>query len=66
MQWQELSEDRIVGLFGVGATAPGSPLQYAPLIEELYPFIWPAVMANVEQFAKDVAAAAPGAKGSTR
>lgn len=58
IQWEELSENRVVGLFGVMATAPGTPLDYAPYVEERYPFIWPAAVANIETFKKEIAEAA--------
>lgn len=50
MKFEELSEDRIVGLFGVGANSAGSPMEYAAQVEERYPFIWPAAMANMRNF----------------
>jgi len=63
MKWEKLTEDKVVGLFGVNATAPGAPMNYAEDVEERYPFIWPAAVANIEQFKKEIAACAPGAKG---
>jgi len=65
MQWEELSEDRVVGLFGVAATAPGTPLNYAAYVEERYPFIWPAVVANIDYFKRSIAGCAPGAREAT-
>jgi hypothetical protein len=59
MKWEKLSEDEVVGLFGVESTAPGSPLEYAPYIEERYPFIWPAVVANLGYFTQEMKKAAP-------
>jgi hypothetical protein len=58
MQWEELSEDRVVGLFGVNSAAAGSVMVYAPIIEEKYPFIWPAAVANIESFKQGLAEAA--------
>ncbi len=58
MKWQEITEDRIVGLFGVAEMAPGTPMQYAEYVEEKYPFIWPAVVANMEGFKNELAKAA--------
>ena len=54
MQWSEVTEDRIVGLCGIMSTAPATVLEYAPKIEELYPFIWPAAVANIERFQEEV------------
>lgn len=61
MRWEEVSDNRIIGLFGVSDPAPGSPLKYAAYVEERYPFIFPAAVALAEQFVADVAACAPGA-----
>lgn len=58
MAWEEISESRVIGLFGITETAPSSVLQYAPYIEERFPFIWPAAAAHAETFQKEVAAAA--------
>ena len=64
MKWDEVSENRIVGLFGVDAAAPGATMEYAPYVEERYPFIFPAAVANMDSFAKEVAKAAPGMTGT--
>jgi len=57
MQWERLDADMIIGLFGVNEQLT-AVMDYAPKIEELYPFIWPAAVANIEQFEKDIQAAA--------
>lgn len=62
MKWEKITEDEVVGLFGVESTAPGSPMEYAPYIEERYPFIWPAVIANVAYFEQEIKKAAPGGR----
>jgi len=60
MQWEEISEDRVVGLFGVNQ-AIGAVMEYAPYVEERYPFIWPAAVANIEFFRQEMKKAArPG------
>jgi hypothetical protein len=64
MKWEKLTEDEVIGLFGVESTAPGSPMEYAPYIEERYPFIWPAVVANIAYFEQEMKLAAPGGSGS--
>ena len=64
MKWEEVSEDRIVGLFGVDETAPGATMEYAPYVEERFPFIFPAALAHVDTFAKEVAKAGPGLSGT--
>lgn len=62
MKWEKVTESEVVGLFGVESTAPGSPMEYAPYVEERYPFIWPAVVANVEYFTQELKKAAPGGR----
>lgn len=70
MKWDKITEDEIVGLFGVNQAAPGNPMEYALHVEfgtrrsRAYPFIWPAVAANLADFKRRVAAAAPGGVGS--
>lgn len=64
MRFEKLNENVVTGLFGVDSTAPGSPLEYAPKVEELYPFIWPAAVANMGYFKQSIADCAPGAKGA--
>jgi hypothetical protein len=65
MQFEKLDENTVVGLFGVGAAVGTTNVEYAERVEELYPFIWPAAVANMERFKQDLAACAPGAKGTT-
>jgi hypothetical protein len=63
MKFEEISEDKIVGLVGVLSTAPSAVMNYAAKIEEDYPFIFPAAVANIENFKSEVAKAAnPDAK----
>ncbi len=64
MQFEKIDEQVVIGLFGVnGQSQVGTSLQYAAYVEERYPFIWPAAIANAERFVSDIAACAPGAKG---
>ena len=58
MEFEEISEDRIVGLFGVSSHGPGATMMYAPYVEERYPFIWPAAVANIEYFTQQMKQAA--------
>ncbi len=58
MQWEKFTEDEVVGLFGVDSTAPAAPMEYAEYVEEGYPFIWPAAASQIENFKKEIAAAA--------
>jgi len=58
MQFEEISERQIVGLFGVDSSAPGAVMEYAQYVDQRYPFIWPAAMAYKERLIKDVRAAA--------
>ncbi len=64
MKFEKLTEDEVVGLFGVDSVAPGATMEYAPAVEERYPFIWPAAVANIENFKQEIAACTPGAKGT--
>jgi len=66
MQWKRLDEDMVVGLFGVNSAAPGATMDYAPDVEERYPFIWPAAVANIAHFKEEIRKAAPGATGGVR
>ena len=58
MQFEKLTEDQVVGLFGVNGASVGAVMEYAPEVEERYPFIWPAAIANIDQFKREIAAAA--------
>ncbi len=62
MQWEKITEVEVVGLFGVNATAPGGIMGYGPAVEERYPFIWPAAVANIDYFKKSIASCAPGSR----
>jgi len=65
MEFERMDEDMIIGLFGINEQL-SAVMDYAPSVEERYPFIWPAAVANIEQFEKDVAAAAsPGGTGTS-
>jgi hypothetical protein len=64
MQFEKLTESEVVGLFGVNGAAVGAVMEYAPEVEERYPFIWPAAVANIERFKQEIAACAPGATKS--
>jgi len=59
VKWETVTEQEIVGLFGVNEAAPGAVMEYAPHVEERYPFIFPAAIENVERFKQEVANAAP-------
>jgi len=59
MQFERLDENQVIGLFGVNESL-GAVMEYAPEVEERYPFIWPAAVANIERFEKEIAAAAKG------
>ncbi|MEN6334785.1 MAG: hypothetical protein ABFE01_11025 [Phycisphaerales bacterium] len=66
MQWEKLTENEVVGLFGILSTGPSTALEYAPLVEERYPFIWPAVVANMDYFREQMKLAAPGGSGTVK
>lgn len=57
MQFERLDEDTIIGLFGVNEQL-SAVMDYAPDVEERYPFIWPAAVSQMDQFEKDIQAAA--------
>lgn len=57
MEYEKLDEDMIIGLFGVNEQL-SAVMDYAPEVEERYPFIWPAAVAYMDQFEKDIQAAA--------
>jgi len=57
MQFERMDEDMIIGLFGVNEQL-SAVMEYAADVEERYPFIWPAAVANMDQFEKDIQAAA--------
>jgi len=57
MEFERLDEDMVIGLFGVNEQL-SAVMDYAPDVEERYPFIWPAAVANIDQFEKDIQAAA--------
>jgi hypothetical protein len=59
MKWETVTQQEIVGLFGISDAAPGAVMVYAPYVEERYPFIFPAAVENMERFQQEVANAAP-------
>lgn len=54
MQWESLSGNEIVGLFGVLPSAT-SVMEYAAKVEAQFPFVWPAAIAFKDRFVKEVA-----------
>lgn len=66
MQWEKLTENEIVGLFGVLSTGPSAVPEYAEFVEEKYPFIWPAVVENIPFFEREMRKAAPGGSGTVK
>jgi hypothetical protein len=58
MTFERLDENAVVGLVGVLSTAPSAVMNYAAEIEEKYPFVWPAAVANIENFRQEIAKAA--------
>ena len=62
MEFERLDEDMIIGLFGINEQL-SAVMEYAADVEERYPFIWPAAVASVEFFEKEIKKAAqPRAK----
>lgn len=66
MKWEKLSESEVVGLFGILSAGPSGAVGYAEYIEERYPFIWPAVAANIGYFEQEMRKAAPGGCGTIK